>query len=151
MKELKARNIWGIISWQSHWAEWSEHYDALPSLRKRHQECPAAEQSGLHTEQSLRGAAQPVRSSGSREGCGGSISIQKPFLPLPFLVGLPLPPIRPNLQLHPSPAPSDWPGSTPHWNLRILVGFGRISLSRPSEIPDASNTARVRKCWNVKW
>lgn len=145
IKSLKY-SFGGIISWQSHWAEWSEHYDALPSLRKRHPRVSRNWAEWAPQGQSQCGAAQAPE-----KAAGGSISIQTPFLPLPFLVGLPLPPVRPNLQLHPSSAPSDWPGSSPHCNLWSLVGFGHFSLSRPSEIPDASNTARVTKCWNEKW
>lgn len=58
-------SLWGHLLTKS-CAEGSEHCGGFPSLRKKYQECPAAEQSGIRTEQSPCWAVLPEHGSGSR-------------------------------------------------------------------------------------
>lgn len=85
-EKIKSLKIFllGIISWQSHWAEWSKHYGGLPSLRKRYQECPASEQNKLHTEQSLYGAVFPNAAQAPEKSVAATFPSKYPSCHFPF-------------------------------------------------------------------
>lgn len=114
MRKLKAWHIpFGVIFWPSHvLREVSTVVDsqALEKSTKSVQPLSrvGSAQSRAHVGQFSQNTAL------APEGCS-SISIQTPFLPLPFLFGLPLAPTPPESpQPHPWSASFDWPGSSAH-------------------------------------
>lgn len=89
----------------------------LPSLRRRHKECLAAEQSGQHRAELCQVTLRPTVQALEKAAAAG-ISIRAPFSPLPFPSGLPLPDLQPNSQLHMS-ASCDWLDSSPQGSLGV--------------------------------
>lgn len=83
MKELKARNIPLGGPFPDKATELSEVSITMHSqaLEKGTQECPGAEQSGLHTEQSQRGAAQAPE-----KAAGAAFPSKHPSCHFPFLL-----------------------------------------------------------------